>query len=193
MVAPYSSGEIYALRVENGRPLWSDSLAAIRRIDAVSALADIRGRPVVAGGRVYAISHSGRMVAIDLPTGRRVWEASLGGVEQPWIVGDFIFVLTTDANVVSLTAVDGRVRWVTALDAFKSPERREGRINWSGPVLAGDRLIVAGDHGETLALSPYTGDVLGRQEMPGGVSVAPAIADATLFFLTDRAKLVAFR
>ena len=193
VIAPYSSGDIFALRVENGRPLWSDSLAAIRRVDAVSALADIRGRPVIDRGRVYAISHSGRMVAIDLPTGRRVWEADIGGVEQPWIVGDFLYVLTTDANVVGMTALDGRIRWVTSVGLFKRPERRDGRINWSGPVLAGDRLIVAGDHGEALAVSPYTGEILGRQTMPGGISVAPAIADATLYFLTDSAKLVAFR
>ena len=193
VVAPYSSGEIFALRVENGRVLWSDSLAAIRRVDAVSALADIRGRPVIDRGRVYAISHSGRMVAIDLPTGRRVWEAELGGVEQPWVVGDFIYVLTTDAHVVSLTAIDGRIRWVTSIGLFKDPQDRDGRINWSGPVLAGDRLIVAGDHGEALAVSPYTGEILGQETMPGGVSVAPAVADATLYFLTDKASLVAFR
>jgi len=28
VVVPYSSGELYALRIENGRPLWNDSLAA---------------------------------------------------------------------------------------------------------------------------------------------------------------------
>ena len=79
VVVPYSSGEIFALRAENGRQLWAENLAAIRRVDAVSALADIRGRPVIDRGRVYAISHSGRMVAIDLPTGRRLWET---GSEQ---------------------------------------------------------------------------------------------------------------
>ncbi|MCP4247236.1 MAG: PQQ-binding-like beta-propeller repeat protein, partial [bacterium] len=36
VVVPYSSGAIFALRVENGRAVWSDSLAAIRRVDAVS-------------------------------------------------------------------------------------------------------------------------------------------------------------
>src|SRR5271157_1765907 len=45
VVVGYSSGEIDALTVENGRPLWSDNFAAVTPVDAVSALADIRGRP----------------------------------------------------------------------------------------------------------------------------------------------------
>lgn len=193
VVVPYSSGEIFALRVENGRQLWGENLTAIRRADAVSALADIRGRPVIDRGKVYAISHSGRMVAIDLPTGRRIWEASLGGVNQPWVAGDFIFVLTSDATVAALTARDGRIRWLTPIGLFKDPERRRGRINWSGPVLAGDRLIVTGSHGRAVSLSPYTGEVIGELEMPDAVSLSPAVSNETLYFLTDRARLVAYR
>lgn len=193
VVVPYSSGEVFALRVENGRQLWVENLAAIRRADAVSALADIRGRPVIDRGRVYAISHSGRMVAIDLPTGRRLWEAPLGGVNQPWVAGDFIFVLTSDALVAAITARDGRIRWLTPIGLFEDPVGRRDRINWSGPVLAGDRLILTGSHGIAMTLSPYTGDIIGEQEMPDAVSLSPAVANKTLYFLTDEARLVAYR
>ena len=193
VVVPYSSGEIFALRGQNGRPLWSDSLTAIRRVDAVSALADIRGRPVIADGRVYAISHSGRMVAIDQRTGRRIWEADLGGVEQPWIAGDFAYVVTSGAVVVCLTTREGLIRWVTPLQLYDDPDDRQGRINWSGPILAGDRLIIAGSNREVLSLSPYTGQILGRMEMPDGVPVAPIVAGSTLYILTDDADLIALR
>jgi|APSaa5957512535_1039671.scaffolds.fasta_scaffold01528_2 outer membrane protein assembly factor BamB len=193
VIVPYSSGEIFALRAENGRQLWSDNLAAIRRVDAVSALADIRGRPVVDRGRVYAISHSGRMVAIDLASGRRAWEAEVGGVNQPWIAGDFLFVVSTEGDVVALVAENGLVRWVTPLGQFEDPEDREGLINWSGPVLASDRLIVTGSHGVAVALSPYTGEIIGEIEMPDDVSLPPILADETLYFQTDGARLIAYR
>ena len=67
------------------------------------------------------------------------------------------------------------------------------RINWSGPVLAGDRLIVSGSHGVALSLSPYTGEIIGQQKMPDAVSLSPAISNETLYFLTDEARLVAYR
>jgi outer membrane protein assembly factor BamB len=193
VVVAYSSGEIFALRVENGRQLWSDNLAAIRRADAVSALADIIGRPVIDRGRVYAISHSGRMVAIDAVSGRRVWETSLGGVNQPWIAGDFLFVLTKDGEVAALTARDGLIRWITPIGRYEDPEDKKGLIEWSGPVLAGDRLIVTGSNGKALTLSPYTGEVIGEMELPGDAAISPAIAGETLYILTDEARLVAFR
>lgn len=193
VIVPYSSGEIFALRVQNGRELWAESLAAIRRLDAVSALADIRGRPVVDRGRVYAVSHSGRMFAIDLRSGRRIWEAEIGSVEQPWIAGEFIYVLSTDALIACLTARDGRVRWVTPIGLFKDPENKQGRRIWTGPIVAGNRLIIAGGHGEALSLSPFTGEILGSIETPGGVTVPLAVADNTLYLLSDSAELVALR
>lgn len=193
VIVPYSSGEIFALRAENGRQLWSDNLAAIRRVDAVSALADIRGRPVADRGRVYAISHSGRMVAIDQVSGRRVWEAEVGGVNQPWIAGNFLYVVSTEGDVVALVAENGLVRWVTPLGRYEDPEDRDGLINWSGPVLASDRLIVTGSHGVALALSPYTGEIIGEIEMPDDVSLPPILAEETLYFQTDGARLIAYR
>jgi outer membrane protein assembly factor BamB len=193
VVVTYSSGEIFALRVENGRQLWSDNLAAIRRADAVSALADILGRPVIDRGRVYAISHSGRMVAIDAVSGRRVWETALGGVNQPWVAGDFVFVLTNNAEVAALTARDGLIRWITPIGLYDDPEDKKGLIDWTGPILAGDRLIVAGSNGKAMTLSPYTGEIIGEIDMPGNAAISPAVAGMTIYMLTDEARLVAFR
>jgi len=193
VVVPYSSGEIIGLLAETGRPLWSDSLASVARADPLGDLAQIRGAPVVDRGVVFAISHSGRMVAIDLRQGLRAWEAEIGGVEMPWVGGDFIFVVTNDAQVICLTRRDGRIRWVQPLPRFEDPEDQEDPIAWSGPVLAGDRLIVAGSHGEAVSLSPYTGEVLGVIDLPDGITVAPVVAGNTLYFLTGGGKLLAMR
>ena len=117
----------------------------------------------------------------------------MGGVNQPWVAGDFVFVLTTDAVVAAVTARDGRIRWLTPIGLFEDPVKRRDRIRWSGPVLAGDRLIVTGSHGIAMTLSPYTGDIIGEKEMPDAVSLPPAVANETLYFLTDEARLVAYR
>ncbi|MBL4747982.1 MAG: PQQ-binding-like beta-propeller repeat protein, partial [Magnetovibrio sp.] len=78
VVVPYSSGELVALKVENGRQLWIDSLTSRRRTDSTASMAHIRANPVMDRGRVFAISHSGLMVSIDLRTGQRVWEKNIG-------------------------------------------------------------------------------------------------------------------
>lgn len=193
VIVPYSSGEIFALRVENGRLLWSDNLSSSQRLDALSTLADIRGSPVVDRGLVYAISHSGRMAAIDLRSGTRAWEKSIGGVEMPWIAGEFIYLLTNESQLVCLTRRGGRVRWVRDLPQFERPDDRDDPIKWSGPALAGDRLIITGSHGEAWSVSPYTGKVLGRIDLSEEVFLPPVVADGTLYFLTEDGDLIAMR
>lgn len=193
VVVPYSSGEIFGLRVDNGRPLWTDNLASAKVTGALSSLADIRGVPVIDRDRVFALSHSGVMVSIDLRTGERVWEQDIGGTHAPWVAGDYVYVLSNDVDLVCLTRKDGHVRWVRALPHFENEAKREDPIRWVGPILASDRLIVIGSNGESLSMSPYTGAPLGRTDFPDGVYVNPVIAGNTLFVLTEHADLIALR
>jgi outer membrane protein assembly factor BamB len=193
VVVAYSSGEIYALTVETGRPLWSDSLASTRSVDAVSTLADIRGWPVIDRGRVYAASHSGRMAAIDLRTGERAWEQELGSTHSLWVAGDYVYVLSTDNELICLTRNEGKVRWVRLLPSYQDEKKRKDPMTWAGPVLGGDRLIVLSSDGGAISVSPYTGDPLGRQDMSAGGYFAPVIADNSLYVLTDDAQLSVYR
>ena len=193
VVVAYSSGELYALTVETGRPVWSDSLASTRSVNAVSSLADIRGWPVIDRGRVFAASHSGRMAAIDLRTGERAWEQELGSTHSLWVAGDYVYVLSTDNELICLTRNEGKVRWVRLLPSYENEKKRKDPMTWAGPVLGGDRLIVLSSDGGAISISPYTGDPLGRQEMSAGGYFAPVIADNSLYVLTDDAKLSVYR
>ena len=193
VIVTYSSGEIYALRVENGRVVWSDSLAYASRVGTLAALNDINGSPVIDRGRVFAISHGGRLVAIDLASGARLWEREITGVQTPWIAGDFLYVVSLDGKVVCLEREDGRIRWVTALPSFEDPEEHKDPILWSGPLLASDRLLVVGTDGTAASLSPYTGEILGMVDMGSGLPVAPIAASETVFLLDSAGDLIALR
>lgn len=193
VVVAYSSGELFALRLENGHAEWTDSLATAKPMGALSSLADIHGRPVIDRGRVFAVSHSGRMVAIDLRTGDRVWEQDIGGTQGPWVAGDYVYVLSNDVTLLCLTWKDGRVRWSTALPRYDNPKKKRDPIQWAGPILAGDRLIVVSSTGVAFSVSPYSGKALGTTEFPDGVFVDPVVANNTLYVLTDDARLIALR
>ena len=193
VVVPYTSGELAALKVENGRQLWIDSLTSRRRTDATAALAHIRANPVIDRGRVFAISHSGLMVSIDQRTGQRIWEKNIGGHQSIWVAGDYIFTLTGNEELAALERDTGRVMWVRSLPRWDNPDAREGVIVWSGPLLVSDRLIVSSSSGLAVAISPYSGRILGSEDMPDGVSVPPIVAGDTVYFLADDATLAAYR
>jgi outer membrane protein assembly factor BamB len=193
VVVPFTSGELMALRATNGRSAWSDSLTRTGQRTALAALNDIAGRPVIDRGLVIAISHSGKLAAIDLSSGERVWTQDIAGVQTPWVAGDFIYVVSIEGELFCIHRNDGRVRWVNRLPRYTDPEERDGAIEWRGPVLVSDRLLLASSVGEMISVSPYTGQTLGRVEIPAGVFVAPIVANGTVYVLTDEAQLMALR
>ena len=144
-------------------------------------------------GRVFAISHSGNIVSIDLRTGERIWTRVIAGVQTPWVAGDYIYLLTLEGEITALSRRDGRVRWVTQLRRYKDQKDGEGRVEWSGPVLAGDRLIAVSSMGQLISVSPYTGEALGYITIPDGTFVPPVVANETLYILTREAQLLAYR
>ncbi|OIQ98409.1 outer membrane protein assembly factor BamB precursor [mine drainage metagenome] len=193
VVVAYSSGEVYSLRIENGTPMWNDGVASMRRTDQVGTLTDIRGLPVVDSGRVYVAGNSDMTAAIDLRSGRRVWEREIGSQQTPWVAGDFLFMVSNAPDLICIQASTGQVRWVTPLQKWVDPEQKSDYLTWTGPVLASNRLVVVSSAGEAMAVSPYTGKVLGSVELSDGVTIAPIVADGTLLFVTTAGDLVAYR
>jgi len=194
VVAGFNSGEVVSLRVLNGTPNWSDSLSSrSTQVTPMSELTAIVGRPVIDRDRVFAVSHGGRMLSIDLRSGERAWTVDVGSIETPWVTGDSVIVVTLDAQLVNLTRNLGRVRWVSQLPAYEDPKDREGRISWAGPVLAGGQLILASSEGNLYFVSPEDGSVTRAIDLDDPVNVSPVVADATLYLLTDEGELIAYR
>jgi outer membrane protein assembly factor BamB len=193
VVAPFSSGEIVALRAQNGGVLWQDALASSTRLTPLAALNDIAFGPVIADGYVVATAQSGVMTAFDFRTGQRVWSQPAGSIGMPWIAGDFIFTVTTDGKVAALSKINGSVIWIQQLENFEKPEKRKDRIVWSGPVLAGERLVVASSKGRMMIINPYDGSIIEDRKIGGSIMVPPIIANETVYLLNDKAKLIALR
>lgn len=193
VVVAYSSGELFALRAENGSLAWGDNLASVRRAGTSWRLADIRALPVIDEGQVYAISLADRMLAIDQPSGARIWQRDIGSLETPWVAGDFIYIVTVESDLVCLVRDTGQVRWITSLPRYEDEEDREDPLIWTGPVMAGGRLILANSDEEVFTVDPLTGDIGEIWDVPAPVLVPPVIADGSLLLLTDDGDLIAYR
>ena len=193
VVVPYKSGELLAFKAADGKPVWGDSLTRTGRLSGVGAINDIAGRPVITDGRVFAVSHSGRLAAIDLKSGGRSWSKNVASTQTPWVAGSAVYVVAVDGRVTSLNAKDGGVRWVRQLPGYEDPEDREDRILYSGPVLAGGRLLVVSSTGALYEISPETGAVLNQSSFSERFYIAPVVASGTVYLLADDASLIALR
>lgn len=193
VVAGFSSGELNAYRFENGRVVWQDALSRTSISTSVATLSDIDASPVIDNGQVFALGQGGRMVALDLITGQRIWELNLAGIATPWVAGDWVFAVTDDAKVMAISRNNGKIRWINQLPAFENLKAKRGPISYVGPVLAGGRLILAGENGALINIDPATGAFQSQTNVGAPVSQPPVVANNTLYVLDDKGRLHAYR
>ena len=159
----------------------------------MSSLTDIDADPVIDRGRVYAIGQGGRMAAYELISGQRIWEINIAGIATPVVAGDWVFVLTDDAKLLAVARTTGKIRWVAQLPEYRNEEKKKDPIDWKGPVLAGGRLIVANTRGGIWSVDPQSGTTAQLFEVKEAVSVAPIVANQTLYILDDGGRISAYR
>ena len=193
VVAGFASGELNAYRYENGRLLWQDALSRTSASTSVSALSDIDADPVIDQGRAYAIGQGGRLVAIDLGTGQRLWEQNFASIANPWVAGDWLFVVTDDARLICVAKQSGKVRWLTQLPRYRNVKKKKGRVQWVGPILAGDRLVLLNSEGQIVSASPTDGSVQSTIATKSAFELPPVIANNTLYVVDGDGRLSAYR
>ena len=193
VIAGYSSGELVAYRYENGRSLWADALARTNISTQVGSLTDIDADPIIDSGRVYALGQGGRMAAYELVTGQRIWELNLAGISTPALAGDWIFTLTDDARLLAIARASGKVRWISQLTRYRNEEKKKDPVFWQGPVLAGDALWTVNSDGQLYRISPTDGTATLFTEFKQPISLAPIVANQTLYILDDSGRISAFR
>jgi outer membrane protein assembly factor BamB len=193
VVSGFSSGELNAYRYENGRQVWSDTLQRTSIRTSVSSLSDVDADPVVDSGQVFAVGQGGRMVALDIVTGQRLWELNIAGIDTPWVAGDWIFVITDDAKLLCIARSNGHIRWINQLPQFYHAKAKKGEIEYSGPILAGGRLIVTGSNGVLVNVDPVNGSLQSQTNVGASVSLPPVVANQMLYILDDRGQLHGYR
>ena len=153
-------------------------------------------------GDVYAASQSGVFAAVDLRSGNTKWQLPIASEETPWPAGDVVFVVDKAGELIAVNRDNGQVYWIVDLNKGRKKRKEGGFIGiethlvtptWSGPMLAGDRLIVTNAWGEALSVDAKTGKVLKTIKIGDPIFQAPIAYDGMLYLVTDKADLVALR
>ncbi len=197
IVAPLSSGELMALRVENGSVAWSENLSSFVQRGGSSSLPDISALPVLDKDLVFGVNYSGKVVAIEQRTGRRVWQRDIGSAKSPWVAGNSIFMITSDYELIALGRDSGALAWVKPLDSYLNEDDKadtpHNPLLWNGPLLAGGRLFLCGPDGMVYIIDPQTGEKAAQFDSGARVAVSPVVANETLYLLGEDGTLSAWK
>lgn len=190
VVVPYTSGEIIALDAASGKMKWADAVTRSTRRLAVSGLSDVAASPVVADGVVYAAGVAGRMIAVRLANGERLWEQGLGSASTPAVSGNAVYLVDLEDNMVALERRTGKVLWRTPLPTVR--EKKFFSV-WTGPTLAGGVLWAVSNNGRLIGVDAANGTIVSERALPGPAISRPIAAAGQLLVLTADGSLSAFR
>lgn len=195
VIFSFGSGEVQGAFLRGGLRAWDAQVAGQRPGYSNASIGDITGGPLIAGDKVFIGNHSGRLVAVNVASGKRIWTALDGPLNQIWPAGDSIFIVSDRNELIRMSANDGSRIWARTLPFFtKTKPRKQSEIYaHHGPILAGGRLIVASNDGKMRFFNPQNGAPLGEVELPGGATTNPVVAGGTLYVVSSKGQLLAFR
>lgn len=148
-----------------GEVLWSN--ACMR--------GEIGASPAYAAGRVFAANENARAVAIDVLTGKTLWETTdpdLPDAGSPVATDRFLFLPTSFGVFSCLNAVDGTVVWTHEFDSG----------GYGSPVIAGDRIYWVTKEGVTrIFKADETFELISEPPLGESSVSTPALVDRRLY------------
>lgn len=182
----YPSGEIFALLVETGTPIWESAFPKFSISNAAQAFTHPKASPVVKDGVVYFVAANEQTAAYNAKTGERLWIKDYGGVQTPIVSGNSIFVFNSRSELVCLNRLTGNLRWKSVLDS-------KNKHDWYGMVLLKNHILTISPEGNVAFVSVKSGKIEKLEVTGEGVTVNPIIADSALYILSSDGEISAYK
>ncbi|MFA5951251.1 MAG: PQQ-binding-like beta-propeller repeat protein [Hyphomicrobium sp.] len=207
-----ADGVVTAFSLSGGSSVWRAGLQPATAANTTSSIFDTSnllslggadgggygGGLAADGGRIFAVSGYGTVIALDPATGNRVWEKSLGVPirQSPTATGDRLYVVTTEGRLFCYSGTDGAELWAVR----GLPQQASLGLNAS-PAVEGDLVVVPYSTGDLVALRASDGSALWSESLSrtrttsqlASLSDAarPAIDSGTVFAVGHGGRMVA--
>ena len=182
-IGGFGNGKVIAFDINTGAVRWEARVAIAQGRSDIDRIVDLDGTMVRAGNILYAVSYQGRVAAIDIGTGRKLWQesaSSYSGVDQ----GFGNVYVSGESGTVSAFYRNGQgIRWQQPALAYR-------RLN--APKVIRGYLAVGDLDGHVHFMSQVDGRFVGRTKVDGnGVRADMLVDDNTLYVFGNSGKLVA--
>lgn len=185
VVVGLGNGRVVALQLDSGRALWEARVGIGQGSSEIERQVDICSDLLVDDGIVYAVSYQGRLAALELRSGRRLWDSNASSVVGLSEGFGNIYVVGANDAITAFTQSSRGVRWEqTALT----------RRQLSGGAVLDSYLVVGDYAGYLHLLSQADGQFVGRVRADSdGVRVAPLVVDDILYVYGNSGDLEAYK
>jgi len=184
VLAGFANGRVGAFDTQTGALSWEARVAISQGRSEIERIVDIDGSMELAGTTLYAASYQGNLVAIDINSGRKIWQeeaSSWSGVSQGF--GN-AYIAEEDGTVRAFLRSGQGLRW------------QQDELAWrklSRPTPVSSYVAVGDLEGYVHLLSQVDGSLVGRVKVDGDGIRGDMVADGNrLYVFGNGGKLVAF-
>lgn len=185
VLAGFASGKIAAIQIKDGKLLWEMPVAQPHGRNEVERLVDVDASPLVARNVLYAASYQGKIIAVDMQTGRILWSRDVSTFTGMDADSNNVYLTDDRSNVMALDQRTGASVW-------KQEQLRARRLNAPRYV---DGLVAVGDfEGYVHWLSSDDGHFVARYRVSHSAVQSPTLASHdTLYVSSQSGALAALR
>ena len=175
-----ADGNVYCLRVTDGKTLWT------RRVGGA-----VKGAIAFDRGRLFLGAYDGRLYALRASDGKLIWSAEsardwFGGHGQfystPSVAYSRVYLGSTDGHVYSFGERSGKLRW----------SYHTGGFVYGSPAVWRGRVFVGSYDHTFYAFNAATGAVLWKFHSNGPISGSATIVDGVVYFATLERRTYGF-
>ncbi|QQO09036.1 PQQ-binding-like beta-propeller repeat protein [Breznakiella homolactica] len=163
-----------------GSVVIMDVAAGSIRLEVPSRLGTDVLSPRYMDGTIYASNRSGLIIAVDIDSGRILWERTIPqGIRiEPELDASRLYLWASDKTLIRIVSADGSDAGLPVSGVESAPLLSQGRLYWGS---AGGTLVTA---------DPATGRILKSNAVPGASSVRPLMVGGNLYIGTDNGRMI---
>lgn len=183
-IAGLSNGRVVALDTRRGLPVWEQRVAIPQGRSELERVVDIDGQLLLSGGVLYVATYQGRAAALDLESGRVLWQRDASTSSGVALGYGSVYVSQADGSVIAIDERSTTVLW-----SNDSLARRQ----LSAPSVFSSYVAVGDREGYLHLMSQVDGRFVARTRISSaGLRVRPLVEGDWLYAFGNDGELAAF-
>lgn len=181
----FASGKVVALNLRDGRLLWEFAVSQPRGRNEVERMVDVDAPLLIAHDMLYAASYQGKIVAVDMRTGRLQWTRDVSTFTGLDAGRGHVYLTDEKGNVLAFDQATGASVW--------KQDKLHGR-NLSAPVYFNGYVVVGDYQGYLHWLSADDGRFVSRSRVGSDAIASRLLAGpAAVYVLNQGGTLAALQ
>ncbi len=178
----FASGKAVALNLRDGRLLWEFTVSQPRGRNEVERLVDVDAPLLIVRDMLYAASYQGKIVAVDMRTGRLQWTRDVSTFTGLDAGRGHVYLTDEKGSVLAFDQATGASVW--------KQDKLHGR-NLSAPVYFNGYVVVGDYQGYLHWLSADDGRFVARTRVGSDAIAARLLAGPTAVYVLNQGGTLA--